>query len=141
MHNVNVLSGLVKRCAENAKKFGFDQNIRAQQSDFLNLAKNFKDERGTYDAVITKGSSLPHLHTDRELLQALQNFFELLRPGGVVNIGARDYDYFINSKVKLYPRQVRVGKNYDEEHLIFDVWEWHKGSDLIDHSRCTCCHD
>jgi SAM-dependent methyltransferase len=123
------LAGLVKRCAENAKKFGFEKQVRAQQSDFLNLNKDFKDELGTFDAVITKGSSLPHLLTDRDLLHALKNFHALLRPGGVVNIGVRDYDYFINSKAKLYPRQVRVGKDFKEEHLIFDVWEWHKGAE------------
>jgi len=51
---------------------------------------------------------------------------------GVVNIGVRDYDYFINSKAKLYPRQVRVGvtvgKEFKEESFVFDVWEWHKGA-------------
>lgn len=63
--------GLVKRCAENAAHFGVDKNVRAQQSDFLNLSKDFKGELGTFDAVITKGSSLPHLHTNNDLRQAL----------------------------------------------------------------------
>lgn len=59
-----------------------------------------------------------------------QNFHDLLRPGGVVNIGVRDYDYFINSNQKIYPRQVRVGSKFEgKEHIIFDVWEWHKGSE------------
>jgi hypothetical protein len=62
----------VKRCAENAKTYGFDKNLRAQQSDFLNLTKDFKDELGTFDAIVTKGSSLPHLHTDGDLRQALK---------------------------------------------------------------------
>jgi len=121
--------GLVKRCAENAKKFGFEKTLRAQQSDFLNLTKDFSSELGTFDAIVTKGSSLPHLHTDNDLRQALKNFHDLLRPGGVVNIGVRDYDYFINSTAKIYPRQVRVGQNIDDEHIIFDVWEWHKGAE------------
>jgi len=122
--------GLVKRCAENAAHFGVDKNVRAQQSDFLNLSKDFKGELGTFDAVITKGSSLPHLHTNNDLRQALTNFHDLLRPGGVVNIGVRDYDYFINSNQKIYPRQVRVGSKFEgKEHIIFDVWEWHKGSE------------
>ena len=47
-----------------------------------------------------------------------------------MNIGVRDYDYFINSKVKIYPRQVRVGSEFEgKEHIIFDIWEWHKGSE------------
>jgi len=122
--------GLVNRCAENAVQFGVEKNVRAQQSDFLNLTKDFSTELGTFDAIITKGSSLPHLHTNSDLRQALKNFHDLLRPGGVVNIGVRDYDYFINSKVKIYPRQVRVGSEYaGKEHIIFDVWEWHKGSE------------
>jgi SAM-dependent methyltransferase len=63
--------GLVKRCAENAAHFGVEKNVRAQQSDFLNLAKDFKGELGTFDAIVTKGSSLPHLHTNSDLRQAL----------------------------------------------------------------------
>jgi len=47
------------------------QNLRAQQSDFLNLKKDFKLELGTFDAIVTKGSSLPHLHTNADLRQAL----------------------------------------------------------------------
>mmetsp|Transcript_37489 Transcript_37489/g.55051 ORF Transcript_37489/g.55051 Transcript_37489/m.55051 type:complete len:271 (-) Transcript_37489:321-1133(-) len=121
--------GLVKRCAENAKKYGFEKNLRAQQSDFLNLNKDFKSELGTFDAIVTKGSSLPHLHTNADLRQALTNFHDLLRPGGIVNIGVRDYDYFINSSAKIYPRQVRVGRDVEDEHIIFDVWEWHKGAE------------
>ncbi len=31
--------GLVQRCEENAAKFGFSKNVRARQSDFLNLTK------------------------------------------------------------------------------------------------------
>jgi len=121
--------GLVERCKENAKLFGFEKNVRAQQSNFLALTTDFKDELGTFDAIVTKGSSLPHLHTDNDLRQALKNFHDLLRPGGVVNIGVRDYDYFINNHAKLYPRQVRVGASHEAEHIIFDVWEWHKGAE------------
>ena len=121
--------GLVNRCKQNAKELGFEKQVRAQQSDFLALTKDFKDEMGTFDAIVTKGSSLPHLHTDNELRAALKNFHDLLRPGGVVNIGVRDYDYFINNHAKLYPRQVRVGKQHEAEHIIFDVWEWHKGAE------------
>jgi hypothetical protein len=108
--------GLVQRCEENAAKFGFSKNVRARQSDFLNLTKvcvcvcawvyvykyvcvcvcvcvciyvyvcvcvyiyihtyayiqDFSSELGTFDAIITKGSSLPHLHTDNDLRQALK---------------------------------------------------------------------
>mmetsp|Transcript_40569 Transcript_40569/g.127896 ORF Transcript_40569/g.127896 Transcript_40569/m.127896 type:complete len:239 (+) Transcript_40569:342-1058(+) len=119
-------AGLVSKCAENAKKYGF-HNIEAIQSDFLGLEHDFKDRLGTYDAIVTKGSSLPHLLTDKDLTQALKNFYSLLRPGGIVNIGVRDYDYFIKQKTQIYPRQLKVGD--DKEHLIFDIWEWHKGSE------------
>eukprot|EP00961_Rhodomonas_salina_P240742 3252545-Rhodomonas_salina.1 len=95
--------GLVAKCAENAQKLGYAKQVTAMQSDFLNLTK---DVEGPFDAIVTKGSSLPHLHTDSDLLQALKNFHALLRPGGIVNIGVRDYDYFIKQKTRVYPRQV-----------------------------------
>jgi len=116
--------GLVAKCAENAERLGYKDQVTALQSDFLNLTK---DLEGPFDAIVTKGSSLPHLHTDADLLRALQNFFTLLRPGGLVNIGVRDYDYFIQQKTRVYPRQVKVG--CEDEQIIFDVWEWHKGSE------------
>ena len=47
-----------------------------------------------------------NIHTKHQ--KKKQNFHDLLRPGGVVNIGVRDYDFFINNHAKLYPRQVRV---------------------------------
>ncbi|KAJ1485241.1 S-adenosyl-L-methionine-dependent methyltransferase [Baffinella frigidus] len=119
-------AGLVDQCSQNAKKFDVEKNVRSQQSDFLNLNKDFAPN--SFDAIVTKGSSLPHLHTDADLLQACQNFHTLLRPGGVVNIGVRDYDYFIRQSQQIYARQVRMeaGK---PEHLMFDVWEWHKGKE------------
>ena len=41
--------GLVNRCKQNAKELGFEQQVRAQQSDFLALTKDFKDEMGTFE--------------------------------------------------------------------------------------------
>ena len=47
---------------------------------------------------------------------------------GIVNIGVRDYDYFIHQTQQIYTRQVRIGNN-QPEHLMFDVWEWRKGAE------------
>ena len=46
-------------------------------------------------------------------VQACKNFHTLLRPGGVVNIGVRDYDYFIRQSQQIYARQVHLlAKNW-----------------------------
>lgn len=119
-------AGLVEQTALNAKKYNVQDKLVARQSDFLNLANDFAPE--TFDAVVTKGSSLPHLHTNADLLQACKNFYTILKPGGIVNIGVRDYDYFIHQTQQIYTRQVRIGNN-QPEHLMFDVWEWHKGAE------------
>jgi glycine/sarcosine N-methyltransferase len=73
-------AGLVEQTALNAKKYNVQDKLVARQSDFLNLANDFAPE--TFDAVVTKGSSLPHLHTNADLLQACKNFYTILKPGG-----------------------------------------------------------
>ncbi len=81
---------------------------------------------GPYDAVITKGNSLPHLIMDEEIMQALRNFYDLLRPGGTLLIGMRDFDFLLEDRPRFVPRQAHTDNPY-EENILFDVWDWDDG--------------
>jgi SAM-dependent methyltransferase len=51
--------------------------------------------QSNFDAVICIDNALPHLETDEELLQAAQQAYEKLRPGGSFIGSIRDYDRLV----------------------------------------------
>jgi len=81
---------------------------------------------GPYDAVVTKGNALPHLLSDAEITQALCNFYNLLRPGGMVVIGMRDYDFLLEDRPRFVPRHVHTD-DPNQDYILFDVWDWDDG--------------
>jgi glycine/sarcosine N-methyltransferase len=81
---------------------------------------------GPYDAVITKGNSLPHLLTDGEITQALRNFHRLLRPGGTLITGIRDFDFLLEDRPHFIPRYAHTD-DPSEDNILFDVWDWDEG--------------
>jgi len=78
-----------------------------------------------FDIVIACDNSLPHLLTDEEILQALNQFYQCIRPGGACIISVRDYAQLerkANQK-QIYPRSVRP---VDNGHIVlFDVWDFY----------------
>ncbi|HTF64359.1 MAG TPA: class I SAM-dependent methyltransferase [Edaphobacter sp.] len=75
-----------------------------------------------FDIAITCDNSLPHLLTDADILAALKEMFECLRPGGGCLITVRDYDREQRGRnlVKPYGVRERDGKR----HLVFQVWDF-----------------
>lgn len=57
------------------------QNIPLQQCDFRCLESKFEIH---FDAVVCLTTSLPHLHTDEDLLSAIQSMKNRLNPGGLL---------------------------------------------------------
>ncbi|MBX3084120.1 MAG: class I SAM-dependent methyltransferase [Anaerolineae bacterium] len=107
---------------ENARKFKVADDITFVNAHFLNLPRVVV---GPFDAVITKGNSLPHLLTDADLMLALRNFYHLLRPGGMVVIGIRDYDFMLEDRPRFVPRQFH--EDEEQDVILFDVWDWDDG--------------
>lgn len=46
----------------------------------------------TFDAVICLGSSLPHLHMKEDRIRALEQFYKILKPGGILVVDHRNFD-------------------------------------------------
>ncbi len=98
-----------------------------RQGDFLTLLNVVT---GSFDAVISKGNALPHLLLDDEIETALLNCYELLRPGGILVIGMRDFGPFMEDRPRFLPGFIHKLED-GSEFITFDIWEWHDGPPVI----------
>lgn len=115
-------AGLLQRAKEHAAQYGVAERITWVQSDFQNLHKLVE---GPFDAVLTKGSSIPHLIDDVQIEETLLIFFEVLRPGGLLLIGMRDFELLLEDRPRFWPGQVH--DEPQEQIITFDVWDWDDG--------------
>ncbi|MBX3065474.1 MAG: class I SAM-dependent methyltransferase [Anaerolineae bacterium] len=115
---------MLHKARQNALKYNVGDKISIGRANFLNLPRAVT---GPFDAVITKGNSLPHLLQDDQLQAAISNFYNLLRPGGLVVIGIRDYDFMMEDRARFVPRQYHEGDGDEKDYILFDVWDWDDG--------------
>ena len=114
---------MLLKAMEHAHDYGVANKMVITRASFLELPQVVT---GPFDAVITKGNALSHLLTDVEILQALSNFYALLRPGGTVLIGIRNFELLVEDRPRFVPRHVHVDEN-ENENILFDVWDWDDG--------------
>ncbi len=119
--------GMLDKAAEMAARYGVQSSITFVQSDFLHLPKHVS---GSFDAVVSKGSALPHLLLDAEIEQALRIFYQFLRPGGVLIIGMRDFAPFMEDRPRFLPGMLHSDEDQGE-FITFETWEWHDGPPVI----------
>ena len=116
-------TGMLSKAREFAADYGVQDKITFLQGEFATLPQLV---HGPFDAVVTKGTSLPHLLTDLEIERALQGFFTLLRPGGTLVIGMRDFAPFMEDRPRFIP-----GLSHEDENgyqfITFDLWDWRDG--------------
>ena len=75
-----------------------------------------------FDLVISCDNSMPHLLTDDDLLLALHQFKDCLRPEGGCIISVRDYESEERgvNLVKHYGARIENGKRY----VLFQIWDF-----------------
>lgn len=119
--------GLLQKAREIAQEHGVEDKIEFVRSDFMDILDHVT---GPFDAVICKGNSLPHLLSDDEIETALLNFYELLRPGGTLIIGMRDFGQFMEDRPRFLPGFMH---DFAEggEFITFETWEWEDGPPVI----------
>mgnify|MGYP001569283197 CR=1 FL=1 len=85
-----------KRAAEsNAKRAGVVLSVRTSRWE----TDDFVSEAGRgFDAVLCLGNSLTYLKEDANRLAALRHFRELLRPGGILILDERNYQYILDRR-------------------------------------------
>lgn len=119
--------GMIEKAREIAGQYDVLDRLRLECVDFLHLHEVVE---GPFDAVISKGNSLPHLLLDEEIEMTLTIFYDLLRPGGTLVIGMRDFGPFMEDRPRFLPGFTH--KLPDErEFITFDLWEWHDGPPVI----------
>lgn len=115
-------AGLLARARQNAADYGVLDKISFVQSDFINLHRHVQ---GSFDAIITKGNSIPHLLRDDQIEETILIFHELLRPGGVLLVGMRDFEPLLEDRPRFWPG--RVHDEPGEQIITFDIWDWNDG--------------
>ncbi|WP_162910062.1 class I SAM-dependent methyltransferase [Aggregatilinea lenta] len=115
-------AGLLERARQNAEHFGVLDRITFVQSDFQGLLDAVE---GPFDAVLTKGNALPHLLHDEQIEEALLVLHDLLRPGGLLLIGMRDFEPLLEDRPRFWPG--RVHDEPEEQIITFDLWDWDDG--------------
>jgi glycine/sarcosine N-methyltransferase len=105
----------------------YQVSVEWHRADFLSLNEVVD---APFDAIVCKGNSLPHLLTDDEIEVTIQTFFELLRPGGVLVIGLRDFEMMLTHRPRFLPGFDHQDDN-DSEFITFDIWEWQDGPPVI----------
>jgi len=125
---VDPSAGMLRKLEEIAHDYGVLRKIRHAQADFASLPIVFP---GPFDAVISKGNALPHLLRDVEIEGALHNFFDLLRPGGTLVIGMRDFAPLMEMRPRFIPGFVHELDDAGGELITFDVWDWQDGPPVI----------
>lgn len=116
---------LLEKAEKTAKQH--DVNVNWCRGDFFTLQEQVS---GPFDAIVCKGNSSPHLLTDEEIESVIHTFFELLRPGGVLVIGLRDFETMVSHRPRFMPGFAHSDAS-DNEFITFDIWEWQEGPPVI----------
>lgn len=124
---VDPSAGMLRKALRTATKRGLRDQIQFVRSDFAHLGRAVD---GPFDALVCKGNSLPHLLTDAEIEGTLQTFYNLLRPGGVLVVGLRDFEALLEHRPRFLPGLAHVDHE-GNEFISFDVWEWQDGPPVI----------
>ncbi len=119
--------GMLERARAIATAQGIANKINFVRADFLSLLSHVQ---APFDAIITKGNALPHLLLDSEIEAAMHNFHQLLRTGGLLVIGMRDFADLIEDRPRFIPGIIHNLEG-GREFITFDTWEWEDGPPII----------
>lgn len=115
-------AALLARARQYAAEHGVLDKITFVNTDFQNLHNHLG---GPFDALITKGNSIPHLLRDDQLEETFLIFNELLRPGGLLLVGMCDFESLLEDRPRFWPG--RIHDEPGEQIITFDVWDWDDG--------------
>ncbi|NJL92367.1 MAG: class I SAM-dependent methyltransferase [Anaerolineae bacterium] len=119
---------MIERARKHAEESGVSDRITFLQAGFLDIARM---TNGNLDVILTKGDAFPHLITDTEIEETLAGFYRLLRPGGIVLIGMRDFEPYLQDRPRFLPGRVHDPEDHGgQQTIVFETWDWHEGPPL-----------
>ncbi len=80
----------VRLARQNAGKLGLELII--SHYDWREIPQSLKEK---YDAVICLGNSFTFMKTEEDQRKAIQHFADIVKPGGLVIVDHRNYDYML----------------------------------------------
>jgi SAM-dependent methyltransferase len=97
---------------------------RAVEIDFsiCDMRVAHEHHQREFDVVISVDNCITHLLNDGDLLQALRQIYECIRPGGGCLLTVRDYDKEQRGKGLIRPYGVR--EEDGKRTIIFQVWDF-----------------
>ncbi len=114
----------VRRAAAETRKLGLD--VEFHVADMRDLSAL---PRSDFDAVLVADNSLPHLLSDEDLNQALENISVRLRPGGVLLATIRDYDSLLHTRPSFQgPAFYSEGET---RRIVHQVWDWNENQYVV----------
>jgi len=99
--------GLAQKAAANARSAGVP--LAVTHHDWRNFSRRFSP--GVFDSVLLMGNSLTYLFERKDQLAALGGFLHVLRPGGLLLIDERNYEYMLAHRMEAL-RHFRYSKKY-----------------------------
>jgi SAM-dependent methyltransferase len=75
-----------------------------------------------FDVVLSADNSLPHLLDDDAIREALENFYQCVRPGGITILGLRDYAVEDRSSPRLMPYGFR--SDGGDRYFVVQTRDW-----------------
>jgi SAM-dependent methyltransferase len=139
---------MVSMADANAKAAG--EKVTFRTAGFGSINETFK-QPGGFDAVLCLGNSLPHVASEQDLKKALQDFKELLRPGGMLLLQMRNFDLVMGEKKRwMEPQTLKEGTTewlfirfYDFEadgKIQFNILSLHRKPNAPWHTQLTSTH-
>jgi SAM-dependent methyltransferase len=86
------------------------------------MRRAYTHHQRQFDVVISADNSITHLLNDDELLTALRQIHECVRPGGGCLLTVRDYDREERGTGIFKPYGVR--EENGKRHVIFQIWDF-----------------
>ncbi len=87
------------------------------------MRQAFNHHAQQFDVVISCDNSVPHLLSDQDILNAFQQFYKCISPGGGCIITVRDYEKEDLSKQQIKPYGIREENGI--RWLLWQVWDPH----------------
>jgi SAM-dependent methyltransferase len=120
LHYQVTASDLSDAAVERARQEAQQQGVAISFS-VADMRHAYHHHQAQFEVVISCDNAVPHLLTDADLLQAFQQFYQCVRPGGGVLITVRDYEKEARH-TQIKPERVWVENG--SRYVLFQVWEF-----------------